>query len=82
MQEVGEQVEVRLRTPQVTKFYSFPKEDVVLLPCNNTSSENLASLFLESLLRRVEEEGSIKVQRITVTIIESAGQKVSVTQCL
>ena len=75
--EVGEeQVEVRLVTPRCRKFYSFPREDVVLLECDNVSSENLARLFLDRLAERLADT-TAGLTGLEVSISETAGQKVT-----
>ena len=70
------QVEVRLKTPKVRKLYSFPVEDVRILPCDNVSCENLTRLFLDRLIVNLDQE-DIRIDGIEVSISESAGQTVT-----
>ncbi|MDJ0837361.1 MAG: 6-pyruvoyl tetrahydropterin synthase family protein [Acidobacteriota bacterium] len=78
IEENGDQVELHLETSQCRKFYSFPREDVVLLACNNISSENLAVLFLEKLSGELGEL-NLGLTGLHVSIAESSGQKVTVS---
>ena len=49
--ETEDQVEATLSTDKIKrKFYSFPKEDVVLLDCDNVSCENMSLLALNTFL--------------------------------
>ena len=51
VKESPTQVEVTLSSPKVSsKFYSFPREDVLLLDCDNISCENMALLALRTFL--------------------------------
>ena len=77
LREEGEQIEALLETPEVSKRYSFPKEDVVLLDCDNISSENLAGLFLEALLARLRDR-DLGITSVEVSVSESTGQRVAV----
>lgn len=70
------QYEVNLKTPLRAKFYSLPREDVVLLECDNISSENLALLFASLLKSRLETVLGW-VPLLEVTIGESPGQAVT-----
>jgi len=73
----GDQIEARLETPRVSKRYSFPREDVILLDCDNISSENLARLFLEMLTAGLASK-ELGIAQIEVSISESRGQSVTV----
>ncbi|MCB1050268.1 MAG: 6-carboxytetrahydropterin synthase [Acidobacteria bacterium] len=70
------QVEIHLKTDKHNKFYSFPLEDVVLLPIDNVSCENLVAHFAQLLAEWVLHQ-ALPVSRITVSISESLGQTVS-----
>jgi len=72
----GNQCEVHLKTPMVSKFYSFPDEDVVLLTCDNLSCENLARLFSDQLALRLRDLNLVEL-RFEVSVAESAGQQVT-----
>ena len=71
------QVTFRLETPKLCKTYSFPAEDVQILPCDNVSCENLVTLFAAKLAA-VLPAAAPGVTAIEVTIGESSGQEVTV----
>ncbi|MDG2304504.1 MAG: 6-pyruvoyl tetrahydropterin synthase family protein [Candidatus Binatia bacterium] len=55
--------------------YVVPTAEVLLLPINNTSVENLATWFGETLhARLVDDFGVTQVRRLTVAISETSGQ--------
>ena len=81
IQETPTQYEVSIRTPRHEKFYSFPKEDIVLLRCNNVSSENLATLFMDRLVAFLEDLPR-GITDVEVTVSESAGQSVTLSRTL
>jgi 6-pyruvoyltetrahydropterin/6-carboxytetrahydropterin synthase len=65
-------VEVRYRD----RYYAAPREDVLVLPINNSSSENLASWFgreLRSLVRA--RFADVRVVRLRVAVEETSGQR-------
>jgi len=76
--ERGEQCEVHLKTPRCDRFYSFPREDVRLLPCDNISSENLALLFAQLLVTKLRAAVT-GPESVDVAISESPGQMASAT---
>ena len=78
LRETERQWEVTLNCPPAPKFYSFPKEDVVFLDCDNISSENLAALFAEGLVNALGDLCP-RLVHLEVTVSESSGQ--SVTYC-
>lgn len=55
------------------KFYSFPKEDVYLMPVVNITSEELAHFFYQKLskLKNLNK----KIQNLRVSIEETKGQR-------
>ena len=65
-------VEIRYRE----RFYAAPEEDVILLPINNTSAENLASyiggLLRESLISKFPE---VNIRYIRLSVEETQGQR-------
>ena len=73
VREAGRQVEVRYRE----RFYSLPREDVLLLPMANATVEELAAHLAgrlrERLGRRLAEAG---VRRFVLGVEESPGQGV------
>lgn len=55
--------------------YEVPAAEVLLLPINNTSVENLATWFGDTLRERlVERFGDTQVRRLRVAISETSGQ--------
>jgi 6-pyruvoyltetrahydropterin/6-carboxytetrahydropterin synthase len=65
-------VEVRY----LERYYAAPREDVIVLPINNSSSENLASWFARELRRRVELRfADVHVARLRVSVEETSGQR-------
>jgi len=78
LEERDGQIEAHLKTPKCRKYYSLPAEDVVLLDCDNISSENLAQVFLNRLATRLESMIP-RLIGLEVAISESSGQKVVVT---
>lgn len=58
------------------RFYSLPKNEIVWLPVENTSVEELSRLFAEHLLKELAELG---VRKLRVSIEETRGQSASTT---
>lgn len=55
--------------------YVAPAEDVIVLPINNTSSENLASWLGRELRRRLEDRfDGLVVERLRLAVEETPGQ--------
>ena len=64
-------VEVRYQE----RYYAAPKADVIVLPINNTSSENLAGWVGGELRRRLAARfEDVEVRRLRVAVEETAGQ--------
>ena len=58
------------------RSYLVPREDVILLPINNTSSENLAGWIAGELRTRLERRfEDLRVQRLRVAVEETSGQR-------
>ncbi len=58
------------------RYYAAPTEDVLVLPINNTSSENLATWFGHELARLLEKRfEDVRVSRLRVAVEETPGQK-------
>ena len=58
--------------------YQIPKDEVVLLPIDNVTCENLSALFLERYLALIGEHCDPKlIMSASVTIWESSGQGVT-----
>lgn len=68
--EVGPSLEVRFRE----RFYVFPKNEVVRLPVNNTSVEQLSQLLAQYFMASFTAYG---VQRVQVSVEETSGQGAS-----
>jgi len=65
-------VEVRY----LERYYAAPKEDVIVMPINNTSSENLATWFGHELQARLARRfPDVLVSRLRVAVEETSGQK-------
>jgi len=65
-------VDVRYRD----RAYRAPAEDVLVLPINNTSSENLAAWFGRELLAELRRRfPDVRVLELSVAVEETAGQR-------
>lgn len=65
-------VEVRYRE----RRYLAPKEDVIVLPVNNTSAENFATWIGRELVRRLTERfPDVAIRALEVKVEETAGQR-------
>ena len=72
VQEAGDSVEVRYRE----RRYRAPRSDVIVLPINNTSSENLATWFGRELLNELGRRfPAVRVTELVVAVEETAGQR-------
>ena len=72
--EKGEQLV--LQVPHIGKEYEFPKSDVVMLPIENTTVEEMSHYFVKMLAKNKEmKQGNIS--QVTVTIYEYEGQGVT-----
>jgi 6-pyruvoyltetrahydropterin/6-carboxytetrahydropterin synthase len=58
------------------RFYSFPKDEVIWLPVENTSVESLSGLFAKTLMNELKKMGVLKLK---VSIEETRGQSASTT---
>ncbi len=56
------------------KGWVFPKEDVILLPIENSTAEQLAQLFAERIRNQLEQRGASNITTIAVGIEEMPGQ--------
>ena len=72
---------IEARTDGVTevryegRYYAAPSEDVIVLPINNTSSENLAGWLGRELRTRLARRfEDIQVRRLRVAVEETRGQ--------
>ena len=58
------------------RYYAAPEEDVIILPLNNISAENLATWMGRELRRRLGERfADIRVERLRFAVEETAGQR-------
>ena len=65
-------LEIRYRD----RRYIVPREDVIVLPLNNTSSENLAAWIADQLQARLEKRfADVAVRRLRVAVEETPGQR-------
>ena len=70
--ESGDSIEVRYRE----RIYRAPREDVLVLPINNTSSENLASWFGRELLSELRAGfPDVRVLALRLAVEETSGQR-------
>jgi 6-pyruvoyltetrahydropterin/6-carboxytetrahydropterin synthase len=65
-------VEVRYRE----RYYAAPAADVLLLPVNNTSAENLSALLAGRLLERLHQRyPEVAVRALDLAVEETPGQR-------
>jgi 6-pyruvoyltetrahydropterin/6-carboxytetrahydropterin synthase len=65
-------VEVRYRE----RYYAAPEADVLVLPVNNTSAENLSALLGRGLLERLRARyPEVEVHALSLAVEETAGQR-------
>ena len=58
------------------RYYAAPAEDVLVMPMNNTSSENLASWIGREIMRLLTERfGDVKTRVLRVAVEETSGQR-------
>ena len=72
--EKDEQVIIKI--PHLDKEYELPKSDVVLLPIENTTVEEISHYFVK-LLAQSEEIKRENISQVTVTVYEYEGQGVT-----
>eukprot|EP01064_Diplonema_japonicum_P008796 TRINITY_DN16233_c0_g1_i2.p1 TRINITY_DN16233_c0_g1~~TRINITY_DN16233_c0_g1_i2.p1 ORF type:complete len:182 (+),score=40.32 TRINITY_DN16233_c0_g1_i2:30-548(+) len=78
IRETDTQYELALETPLLMKHYSLPKEDVVLLSCDNISSENMAVMTLEKFMDQLPDSIRAVTDKITITVSEGSGSEASI----
>jgi 6-pyruvoyltetrahydropterin/6-carboxytetrahydropterin synthase len=65
-------IEVRYRE----RYYAAPREDVIVLPVNNTSAENLATYIGRRLLEKLQLNFSdVEVHSMRMAVEETQGQR-------
>jgi len=58
------------------RYYAAPIEDVLVMPMNNTSSENLATWIGREVKRLLKERfGEVETRRLRVAVEETSGQR-------
>lgn len=60
------------------RSYRFPESDVVLLPLNNTTSENLAGHLLDALVRELRLDERSGITEVALRLEELPGQGATV----
>jgi len=55
-------------------FFSFPQQDILLLPIENTSAERLAIYFSQELAKRVKKKFDFIFKTLSIEIEETPGQ--------
>jgi len=71
----GADTNVLVQTPVVDKRYRFPTDEVVCLPCDNVTCENLSRILLQNLLTELAPM-NLSIDQLEVEISESSGQRV------
>lgn len=72
VEDKGGLTEVRYREA----YYAAPTEDVIVLPINNSSSENLATWLGRELRSRLEERfPEVSLARLRLAVEETSGQQ-------
>lgn len=58
------------------RYYAAPVEDVLIMPMNNTSSENLATWIGREVRRLLQAQfGQVETRRLRVAVEETSGQR-------
>jgi len=58
------------------RYYAAPDEDVLVLPINNVSAENLATWVGRQLLQRLRDKfGDVRIVHLSCAVEETAGQR-------
>jgi 6-pyruvoyltetrahydropterin/6-carboxytetrahydropterin synthase len=57
-------------------YFSFPKEEVLVIPIDNTTMENFAKVIAEIILEKIENIEN-NVEEILITVRETQGQQSS-----
>jgi 6-pyruvoyltetrahydropterin/6-carboxytetrahydropterin synthase len=58
------------------RYYAAPTEDVIVLPINNTSSENLACFLGRRLMDELQQQfPSVSLDKLVVAVEETNGQR-------
>ncbi|MDX2035901.1 MAG: 6-pyruvoyl tetrahydropterin synthase family protein [Isosphaeraceae bacterium] len=57
-----------------SRYWSFPKDECVVLPVPNTTAELLADYLAERLIAEIDARGMMRPDRVRVEVDESFGQ--------
>ena len=68
--------QIIIHIPLLDKEYEFPKSDVVVLPIENTTVEEMSHYFVKMLAKN-EEIRRDNIKQVTVTVYEYEGQGVT-----
>lgn len=72
----GERADGIVEVRYLDRYYAAPSADVIVLPINNTSSENLATWFGRELRRRLAERfADVDVISLRLAVEETNGQR-------
>jgi 6-pyruvoyltetrahydropterin/6-carboxytetrahydropterin synthase len=72
----GEREDGVIEVRYLDKYYAAPAEDVIVLPMNNTSSENLSAWLGRELRKRIAERfPDVRVSRMSLAVEETSGQR-------
>ncbi len=73
---LGEHAEDSIEVRYRERYYAFPKADVMILPINNTSSENLATFLGRRLLEILPAEfEGVEIHHLRLAVEETRGQR-------
>ncbi|MCY2960923.1 MAG: 6-carboxytetrahydropterin synthase [Planctomycetota bacterium] len=72
----GEREDGTVEVRYLDRYYAAPREDVIVLPINNTSSENLASWFGRELRSRLADRfRDVEILSLRLAVEETSGQR-------
>jgi 6-pyruvoyltetrahydropterin/6-carboxytetrahydropterin synthase len=72
----GERPDGIVEVRYLERYYAAPREDVIVLPINNTSSENLATWFGRELRARLARRfADVDIAALRLSVEETSGQR-------
>lgn len=71
IKEEGQHLKI---TPPDKKWMMIPKEDIIILPIENTSSERLAIYICDKILEKVKKKFNFSFSEFEVEVEETPGQ--------